>query len=202
MLHLTPEEEAVFQDLAYFYHREAIEAKLKTYFQELQTSLKAVLSAYQEHLPPQVLATNCKYSRGENYQGAPYRVLDCPNLLDKDNQFAFRCVLLWGRGWGAHLLLGGPVADAIRRGIVHHLQYELHANCYLSRADTPWAMTAEEDQAVRSFDIEVDEVDAINRSRSFLKLSRYWALEEAEAFAQETPRWLDRLLASSTFWLG
>ncbi len=43
-----------------------------------------------------LLATNPKISRGENYEGLPYLILDYPRLFDISNIFTIRIMFWWG----------------------------------------------------------------------------------------------------------
>lgn len=48
-----------------------------------------------------------KISRGENYLGLPYRVLDYPRLFDKNNICAVRTMFYWANFFSCTLIAGG-----------------------------------------------------------------------------------------------
>ncbi len=55
---------------------------------------------------------SCKVTRGEQYKGLPYVVLDIPRLPSGDFA-ALRTVFWWGYGWNINLLVQG--ADIVQR---------------------------------------------------------------------------------------
>lgn len=197
-LSLTAEEQAVFQDLDYFRHRDAIEVKLERYFSELQQALQTVVRRHSSQLPAFVLASPGKYSRGERHLGAPYRVLDLPNVLTHDTYFAYRCCLLWGRQWGAHVVLMGAAVQTLREKLHAALQAGEFTEGYLCQAQTPWGWRVEEDEAVSLSETPPGALATLARAHPFLKLSRYWPLDAADAFATEAPPWFDALLEAAT----
>ena len=48
-----------------------------------------------------------KISKGENYKGLPYLVLDHPRYFEKDNNFAIRSLFWWGNFFSITLHLSG-----------------------------------------------------------------------------------------------
>lgn len=51
--------------------------------------------------------TTAKISKGENYQGLPYLILDFPRLFMKENIFAIRTMFWWGNFFSVSLHLSG-----------------------------------------------------------------------------------------------
>ena len=48
------------------------------------------------NLPEEVLIQSPKISRGENYNGLPYVMLDYPRCFGKEDVFAMRTMFWWG----------------------------------------------------------------------------------------------------------
>jgi hypothetical protein len=48
-----------------------------------------------------------KISRGENYRGLPYVILDYPALFSKENIFALRTMMWWGNFFSVTLVVSG-----------------------------------------------------------------------------------------------
>ncbi|MGB3007625.1 MAG: hypothetical protein WBC06_14005 [Chitinophagaceae bacterium] len=51
--------------------------------------------------------TTAKISKGENYQGLPYLILDFPRVFNKENIFAIRTMFWWGNFFSITLHLSG-----------------------------------------------------------------------------------------------
>lgn len=58
-------------------------------------------------IPNEVISVKPKISRGENYKGLPYLVLDYPRSYEKDNVLAFRVMIWWGKHVSAFMHLKG-----------------------------------------------------------------------------------------------
>jgi hypothetical protein len=56
-------------------------------------------------LPEEIKQTSPKISKGENYKGLPYVVLDYPRLFTRENIFAVRTLFWWGHYFSVTLQL-------------------------------------------------------------------------------------------------
>ena len=65
------------------------------------------LEKNRNHFPPEVLEKLPKISKGENYQGLPYLILDYPRVFDKKNILAIRTFFWWGKFFSTTLHLSG-----------------------------------------------------------------------------------------------
>jgi len=92
-------------------------------------------------LLPDAIARSPKVSRGENYRGQPYVVLDHPRLFTTADIFAIRTLFLWGHPLSVTLHLRGAHRDRFRERLeaslptltaegflvcVSHLEWEHH----------------------------------------------------------------------------
>jgi len=87
-----------------------------------------------------------KISRGENYLGLPYYVLDYPRHSAKDQMFFIRTMFWWGNFFSVTLHISG---DYVRQ-YSHHLSYyfyNLQSN-YIGVNENPWVHHFEEDNYV------------------------------------------------------
>lgn len=71
-----------------------------------------------EGLPDSVLKSGPKISRGENYQGKPWMVLDFPRDFSKDGVFAFRVLFLFGDAVHCTFLISGKYLEQFRAGVI------------------------------------------------------------------------------------
>jgi len=78
--------------------------KAKNLFGELQEMMTEDLGRVLTHnytkVPP-------KISKGENYRGLPYLILDYPRLFEKENIFAIRTMFWWGNFFSITLHMAG-----------------------------------------------------------------------------------------------
>src|SRR6187402_1143085 len=57
--------------------------------------------------PEEIFRTDPKISRGENYKGLPYVILDYPRLFGREDVFAVRTMFWWGHSFHVTLHLKG-----------------------------------------------------------------------------------------------
>ena len=76
----------------------------------LESVQEAQLNHQKENetfLPQEVFSVPPKISRGENYNGLPWLVLDYPRLFTRTDTFAIRTFFWWGRFFSSTLQLSG-----------------------------------------------------------------------------------------------
>jgi hypothetical protein len=79
-----------------------------------------------------------KISKGENYNGCPYFILDFPKLFSKENIFSFRVMLWWGNYWSVHLHLSGKSYEQYRDNIQNNMGKLNNEGFFLSNSDEEW----------------------------------------------------------------
>ncbi len=109
-------------------------------FGELSEDYKSELGSFS--LPFDV-SENAKISRGENYEGLPYLMLDYPRQFSKTDIFALRTFFWWGNFFSLTLQLQGKYlllfADKLQKAIDEGLLNE-------------WYITLSKDQWQHHFD--------------------------------------------------
>ncbi len=91
-------------------------------------SLFGTLAENYKNSSPNVMTTmvrrNAKISKGENYQGLPYVMLDYPREFEKANVFAIRSFFWWGHYFSITLHLEGEYLKLFQQRV----QLALHKN--------------------------------------------------------------------------
>lgn len=90
---------------------------------ELTTKLVTTLERYGEKLLEEIITpvfkkqgiqrTGIKVSKGENFKGYPYIVLDCPRLYSTDTEVICRTIFRWGHGWSLHFTIQGKTFERV-----------------------------------------------------------------------------------------
>jgi len=81
--------------------------KVKHLLLALQEQQQECLQSPAVYFADEVLKTSPKISKGENYNGLPYFILDYPRLFDHHNIFAIRTMFWWGNFFSTTLHLSG-----------------------------------------------------------------------------------------------
>lgn len=84
----------------------------------IQNNQQQYLEKVRKQLPPEVLEKSPKISKGENYQGLPYLILDYPRVFDKKNILAIRTFFWWGNFFSTTLHLSGSYKKQYEENIL------------------------------------------------------------------------------------
>ncbi|GEO11045.1 hypothetical protein [Segetibacter aerophilus] len=136
-----------------------------------------------------------KISRGENYKGLPYVILDYPRQFGKVDVFAIRTFFWWGNFFSITLQLSGQYKNDYLPHIEKAIDEKLFESWYVGSSDDPWQHHFESDnyqplQPEKKYDFE---------DYRYLKIAKKIPLDkwdEAETFFEENFKLLIKILAS------
>lgn len=138
---------------------------------------------------------NPKISRGENYRGLPYVILDFPRHFSKTDVFAIRSFFWWGNFFSITLQLSGQYHQQYASAIQHAINNKFFAEWYIGNAQNPWEHHFESNNySSFSAGIEYNVADL-----SFLKLAKKIPLakwDETYSFFIENFQSLTEILRS------
>ncbi|MBL7923731.1 MAG: hypothetical protein JNL88_05995 [Bacteroidia bacterium] len=79
-----------------------------------------------------------KISRGENYLGFPWQILDYPRLFGKEDVFAVRTLCWWGHGFSLTLHVSGKYASEHLPSLLQHLPELVRSEFYTCQQADQW----------------------------------------------------------------
>lgn len=134
-------ELSYLQDTDFLLTKQEITKKITSELNEVSAALTETLLPFQSRLKTEYLKVNKKISKGENYLGLPYFVLDFPGYFKKSEVFAYRIMIWWGKEISFTLHLGGTVKSMFEKRIqlnksaidpyfvcINELPWEYHFN--------------------------------------------------------------------------
>lgn len=131
---------------------------------------QAALADPYANIPP-------KISKGENYGGLPYLMLDYPRLFGQEDIFAIRSFFWWGRFFSSTLhLAGAPKMRLAPLLSAAHQQLALRGY-YVQTGSDPWAHHFDTDnyQPVQTFTPVA--FSELVHGRPHIKIAAWWPLE-------------------------
>jgi hypothetical protein len=136
-----------------------------------------------------------KISRGENYKGLPYVILDYPRQFGKVDVFAVRTFFWWGNFFSITLQLSGQYKNDYLPRIEKAIEKKIFESWYVGSSDDPWQHHFESDnyqplQPEKKYDFE---------EYAYLKIAKKIPLnkwDDAETFFEENFKLLIKILAS------
>ncbi len=164
---LSKEELALVIDAEFILTKNRIIHKVYQLFGELSEEFQQRAN----HLPKSFTSIPPKISKGENYLGLPWVMLDYPRVFSNTDVFAIRCFFWWGEFFSITLQLHGN-----NKGLYSALISE-----YLKKNAEGWWMCIGEDPWQHHFGndnyIECD-INADLSKGSFIKLAKKIPLQE------------------------
>src|SRR5215510_10733018 len=109
-IRLSPDEEALINRTDWILTKNKILEKVKHLLSELQSSQTLTLQGIST-VPHKLIESSPKISKGENYKGLPWLVLDYPRLFNKESFFAIRTLFWWGNFFSTTLHISGNYKD-------------------------------------------------------------------------------------------
>ena len=137
------------------------------------------------YLPAETLVIPAKISKGENYKGLPYLVLDHPRHFDKENIFAIRTMFWWGNFFSTTLHLSGKYKKKYEHMISLSYPVLKEQKVYCCVNDDQWEHHfAKENYSIIN-ELQDTEFRKIISERSFIKLAKRISLEEWDNASQK-----------------
>ena len=120
-----------------------------------------------------------KISKGENYRGLPYWVLDYPRDFGKNSTFAIRTMVWWGNEISCTMQLQGDALTYFQPKLKKNLNDLKQSSFHISVNNSPWEYHFEPDNYRPIRDLTTEELVKL-LSRDFVKISSRIDLRELE----------------------
>jgi hypothetical protein len=182
---LQPEELNLLQNKEIFLLKRSTGDKIAQIFGDCAENIRVVLES-SAGLPEEVIASKPKISKGENYLGFPWTILDYPRVFGKPDTFALRTFCWWGNGFSMTLHLDGKYAASAKTKVLQSAHFLEREQCFLGINADPWVHHFGEDNYVP---FTADKIQQLldDENRSFLKIMRRLPLNQY----QNLPRWCE-----------
>ena len=151
--------------------------KVKAMLEEVAEMQMDFISKKTLLLNMNIFKTPAKISKGENYLGLPYLVLDYPRNFSNHNIFAIRTMFWWGRSFSTTLHLSGEYLQ-MREQVSQHFKLLQAADFLVCINQDQWVHHFEDSnyKAVRLMNEK--EFGAILEELPHIKIAANWPLSD------------------------
>ena len=122
-----------------------------------------------------------KISKGENYKGFPYVILDYPSAFSKENIFALRTMFLWGHFVSIALHLSGKYAAYVNRELA-----EKDPELFIAAGEAEWEHGFDENNFILLSSLDPEHKKNLY-SRDFIKIAYKYELSDWNNLPQLLP---------------
>lgn len=165
-IHLSEEELRLAQNADVLLTKNRIIQKAYDLFGILSEELKS-----SQGFPSEAVQYPPKISKGENYLGLPWVILDYPRLFSRDEVFAIRTMFWWGNFISVTLQLKGKFTSIYGMKILHHHQMLSDHNFYLCIENDEWRHEFRSDNYIPFRDANLAEAEKHLVQKSFCKIA-------------------------------
>ena len=132
---LTTYEMQLVTDPQVLIIKNSIIQKVYEIFGELAEKYKKEIS---NKIPDSKTLINPKISKGENYKGLPYVILDFPRQFNKTDIFAIRSFFWWGNFFSITLQLAGRYHQQYAAVIKNAIDLRFYEEWYIGLLENQW----------------------------------------------------------------
>src|SRR6185369_6006174 len=126
-IQLSPLEIDLLNNSEWILTKNGIVKKAQRLLERVQENIGSYTDHHPGIFPKEVLAISPKISKGENYKGLPWLMLDYPRFFDKENFFAIRTMFWWGNFFSTTLHLSGKYKELHSKNLINNFE-ELKKN--------------------------------------------------------------------------
>lgn len=137
-LQFSPEESALLQAPGWILMKNDILGKIDAFLGALGNDLQVQLNREFPEPMQAFLQLPPKLSRGEHYQGLPYRVMDFPRWFTREAVFAWRTLFWWGHFISATIHLSGPHLATYAPPIIRRLSASPELSFHIALEGDEW----------------------------------------------------------------
>lgn len=179
-IQLSAEEMELVQNAQWLLTKNAIIGKVFELFGDIAHHTRNQLTGKPKPVQPEsaILQPAPKISRGENYKGLPYVMLDYPRVFGREDIFAIRTMFWWGHYFSITLHLKGRYKEQYTALLLSHLPLLVQNDFYICTGEDEWRHEFTEDNYVLLSQLNSEAVEDILLAADFCKLSAKIALHQ------------------------
>jgi len=187
-IQLLPAEMELISSPDIILTKNAILQKIKLFLEGLQVKQLDILGDHSSGLPAEVLKISPKISRGENYKGLPWLVLDNPRFFQHNNIFAIRTMFWWGNFFSITLHLSGNNKTNLLEKIASNISLLKEHDMYIYEGTDEWEHDLDPGSYKKFASLTNEEIEKDFSANNFLKLAIKFPIDSLEAIEDKLLR--------------
>jgi len=180
-IRLSSKEMELITNADWILTKNQIIEKIIRFFSALQQEQRKLATSDKNRLKERFINSSPKISKGENYQGLPYVVLDYPRFFDKEGFGAIRTLFWWGNFFSTTLHISGNNKDLFADKVLKAYKLLQEKDFYFCINHTEWQHDFSPENYVAVNQLPFSEYKSMVQKKTFLKLSKVITLDQWEA---------------------
>ena len=172
-IHLSGLESELVSNTQWIFTKQNIIKKVQLILGYLHEHFGQVVQEEKEFLPEVLQKPGGKITKGENYKGLPYLILDYPALYRKEDIFAVRTMFWWGNFFSISLHISGKYW---RSQNIHRYLYHLKGKkFFICVNENEWEHHFEPDNYYAIDELSQSQINTL-RVKDFFKIAKKFEL--------------------------
>ena len=177
-LRLSAKEMEMIKNADWILTKNGIMRKTIMLLECVQEQQQLFLSKEGNHLPAEAVEGSPKISKGENYKGLPYLVLDYPRVFEKKNSFAIRTLFWWGNFFSITLHLSGRYKKRYEKKLAASFSELKKSGFRLCTNKEEWEHHFEKTNYISLEKLGLNDYKKNITKNSFIKLAKKYSLQD------------------------
>ena len=177
-LRLSAKEMEMIKNADWILTKNGIMRKTIMLLENVQEKQQLFLSKEGSHLPTEAVEGSPKISKGENYKGLPYLVLDYPRVFEKKNSFAIRTLFWWGNFFSITLHLSGRYKKRYEKKLAASFSELKKSGFRLCTNMEEWEHHFEKTNYISLEKLGLNDYKKNITKNSFIKLAKKYSLQD------------------------
>jgi hypothetical protein len=191
-IRLSKAERELVTNAGWILTKNGILEKVKQLLGELQLNYQRLV---QEHslLPREAVASRPKISRGENYRGLPWVVLDYPRCFGQPDVLAIRTMFWWGHFFSITLQMAGSYKSKYEGKIILSFPQLAGGGYFICVNKTQWQHHFEIDNYIPVAELGAEQFAGMIKEHPFIKLAAKMPVEQWEMTTSWMPKYFSEM---------
>jgi hypothetical protein len=195
-IHLSKLEIELVNNKEWILTKQSIINKVYDLFGELHEIYKGIAQQERAFLPEFYVNTGGKISKGENYEGLPYVMLDYPAIFSREDILAVRTMFWWGNFFSITLHVSGE-RYKVKGDLSLLLAYLRENKFFICVNDREWQHNFEDSNYLAAKECDVKKLEQM-ANKNFFKISKNVGLNKWD----DTPEFLEKSFREIIYIIG
>ncbi len=192
-IYLSEQEQQLVYNGEWILTKRAIIERIINLFASIGVMMEESTGVEQASFSPEITSSRPKITRGENYLGLPYVILDYPAIFRTENIFAIRTMFWWGNFFSVTLHLAGAAKVELESRIVKRLLNN-ESGISICINEDQWQHHFQPGNYRMAAGLSLEELTTITAEKDFLKIAIKFPLQHWEQAADLILQAFDDLL--------
>ena len=175
-IQISEREIELVNNTEWIFTKQLIIEKVYHLLGQLHHNYKKIIQKEKPFLPEVLQKPGGKISKGENYKGLPYVILDYPAIFSKEKIFAVRTMFWWGNFFSISLHLSGKSFNDIS-DFPKAIEFLKKKNFSVSIHKNEWQHHFQPSNFVNINELEKEKIKNL-KEKKFLKIAKKTDLTE------------------------